>query len=123
MGKILIYTLLLIVTCGFTPPDQKLKAIENLPLQLSVNKGINSKLVIYLTGDGGRNNFSHKLTQELENKGLALCHSIPESIFGMKEDLKLKNTLIKKKTLTIIELPGSHQYKNDTALLVKTMDL
>ena len=69
MGKILIYTLLLIVTYGFTPPDQKLKAIENLPLQLSVNKGINSKLVIYLTGDGGWNKFSHKLTQAFENKG------------------------------------------------------
>ena len=69
MGRILIYALLLIIICGFNPPDQQLKTTENLPLQLSVNKGINSKLVIYLTGDGGWNNFSQKLTHEFENKG------------------------------------------------------
>jgi type IV secretory pathway VirJ component len=228
MEKILISTLLLIITCGFTPTDQKLKTIENLPLQLSVNKGMNSKLVIYLTGDGGWNNFSQKLTQEFENKGYGVVSLntrkyfwksktpdifaqdieylvnyymgdwqknsviivgysfgadvaafLPERlskkllakmnrivllspsassdfvinlsdligdskntrrkykiepelnrttfpvicVFGMNEDLKLKNTLIKKKSLTIYELPGSHQYKNDTELLIKTIDL
>ena len=228
MGKILIFTLLLIITCGFAPPDQKLKTIENLPLQLSVNKGMNSQLVIYLTGDGGWNNFSHKLTEAFENKGYGVVSLntrkyfwerktpdifaqdieslvnyymgewkknsviivgysfgadvaafLPERlskklltkmncivllspsassdfvinlsdligdskntrrkykvepelnrttfpiicVFGMNEDLRLKNTLIKKKSLAIYELPGSHQYKNDTALLIKTIDL
>ena len=227
MGKILIYILLLIILSGFTPQDQKLKTIENLPLQLSMNKGSNTKLVIYITGDGGWNNFSRKLTEEFEHKGygvvslntrkyfwerktpdifardieylinyymgkwrknsvLIVGYSfgadvaafLPERlsknllkkmnhivllspsassdfvinlsdligdskntrrkykvepelnkttfpivcVFGMNEDLKLKNTLIKKKTLTIYELPGSHQYKNDMALLVKMID-
>jgi len=228
MGKILIYTLLLIILGGFTLPDNNSKTIQNLPLQLSDNKGTNNKLVIYLTGDGGWNKFSQKLTQEFENKGYGVVSLntlkyfwkrktpdifaqdieylanyymeewsknsviivgysfgadvaafLPERlsknllakmnhivllspsassdfvinlsdligdskntmrkykiepelnkttfpivcIFGMKEDLKLKSTLIKKKSLTIIELPGSHQYKNDIALLVKRIDL
>ena len=228
MGKILIYTLLLIILGGFTLPDNNSKTIQNLPLQLSDNKGTNNKLVIYLTGDGGWNKFSQKLTQEFENKGYGVVslntlkyfwkRKTPDSfaqdieylanyymgewsknsviivgysfgadvaaflperlsknllakmnhivllspsassdfvinlsdligdskntmrkykvepelnkttfpivcIFGRKEDLKLKSTLIKKNSLTIIELPGSHQYKNDIALLVKRIDL
>ena len=228
MKKILIYTLLLTILCGFTLPVQHSETIQNLPLQLSDKRGTNNKLVIYLTGDGGWNNFSRKLTHEFENKGYGVvtlntrryfwerktpdifardienlanyylgewrknsviivgysfgadvAAFLPERlskillkkmnhivllspsassdfvinlsdligdskntrrkykvepelnktafpivcIFGTKEDLKLKNTLIKKKSLTIIELPGNHQYKNDTELLIKMIDL
>jgi len=228
MRKILIYIFLLILICGFTLPVQNLATIQNLPLQLSVNKGINDKLVIYLTGDGGWNNFSQKLTKEFENKGYGVVSLntlkyfwkrktpdifaqdieyminyymkewrkdsviivgysfgadvgafLPERlskelltkmkhivllspsassdfvinlsdligdskntrrkykvepelnktafpvrcIFGTNEDLKLKSTLINKESLTIIELPGSHQYKNNMELLIKMIDL
>lgn len=228
MKKILICFFLLPITCAFTIPVQKLKSIQELPLQLSGSKGTNNKLVIYLTGDGGWNDFSQKLTQKLEKTGygvvslntrkyfrikrtpdifaqdiehlvnyymrewkktsviivgysfgadvaaflprhlpitllvkinhiallspslstdfvINLSDLIGDSkhtkrtylvapelnettlpivcIFGIKEDLYLKNILLKRESLTIHELPGSHHYKYDTALLVKMIGL
>jgi len=211
-----------------TLPTQKSKSVQELPLQLSGSSGTNNKLVIYLTGDGGWNDFSQKLTQEFEKDGygvvslntrkyfrnertpdifaqdiehlaqhymrewnktsliivgysfgadvaaflpkrlpitlLAKLNKIallspslstdfvinlgdligdskhkkrkyklgPEinesslpivCIFGLKEDLNLKNILIKKESLTIHEIPGSHHYKNNTALLFQLIGL
>jgi len=228
MKIILICVFLLTITCAFTLPSRKLKSVQDLPIQLSGSKGTDNKLVIYLTGDGGWNDFSQKLTHEFEKEGYGvvslnsrkyfrnkrtpdffaqdiehlatyymrewnktslivvgysfgadvaaflprrlsttllskmskiallspslstdfvinlsdligdskhkkrkykLVPEINEStiqivcIFGMNEDLNLKNILIKKENLTIYELPGSHHYKYNTSLLVKMIGL
>ncbi len=43
--------------------------VNDLPLQLSVSKGSKSSLVIYISGDGGWNEFNQKLVQEFEKQG------------------------------------------------------
>lgn len=43
--------------------------VTDLPLQLSYEKGVNRELVIYLTGDGGWNNFNQQIVQEIEKQG------------------------------------------------------
>jgi len=228
MKIILLFVFLLTISCAFTLPTRKSKSVKELPLQLSSSKGTDNKLVIYLTGDGGWNDFSQKLTHEFEKEGFGVVsintrkyfrnkrtpdffaqdiehlatHYMGEwnkasfiivgysfgadvaaflprrlsttllarmskiallspslstdfvinlsdligdskhtkrkykvapelnesilpivCIFGLKEDLELKNILIKKKSLTIHELPGSHHYKNNTALLVQLIGL
>lgn len=226
--KVLFCVVLLTISCAFTLPDQKLKSVDELSIQLSASKGTSNTLVIYLTGDGGWNDFSQKLTQEFEKGGYGvvslntrkyfrnkrtpeifardieylvtyymkewnkasfilvgysfgadvaaflpgrLPHAlltkmnklvllspslstdfvinlsdligdskhknrkyklVPElnestfptiCIFGMNEDLNLKNILIKKESLTIYEVPGGHHYKNNSALLAKMIGL
>src|SRR5665648_454415 len=69
MKIILFCVFLLTTTCALTLPTQKSKSVQELPLQLSGSSGTNNKLVIYLTGDGGWNDFSQKLTQEFEKDG------------------------------------------------------
>ena len=69
MKNIFIVLFLLKVSCAFSFPVQELKSVQDLPLELSVSRGIKNTLVIYLTGDGGLNSFSRKLIQELENGG------------------------------------------------------
>lgn len=44
-------------------------SLKDLPLYISGSKGINSNLVIYLTGDGGWNSFNQELIQEFEKQG------------------------------------------------------
>src|SRR5665647_116807 len=226
--KIILFCVFLLTTYAFTLPVRKLKSVQDLPLQLSGTSGTNNKLVLYLTGDGGWNDFSQKLTHEFEKEGYGVVSlntrkyfrnkrtpdffaqdiehlaqhymsewnktsliivgysfgadvtaflprrlstallskmnhiallspslstdfvinlsdligdskhkkrkyklgpEINESslpivcIFGLKEDLHLKNILIKKESLTIHEIPGSHHYKNNTALLVQLIGL
>jgi type IV secretory pathway VirJ component len=228
MKKILFCVFLLTTSCASTLPAGKLKSVHDLPLQLSESKGINGKLVIYLTGDGGWNDFSQKLTHEFEKEGygvislntrkyfrikqtpnifaqdieylvnyymrewektsviivgysfgadvaaflprrlpsylldkidniallspslstdfvINLSDLIGDSkhtkrkyklgpelnkttfpivcIFGVKEDLNLKNILSKRESLTIHELPGNHHYKYNTALIIKMIGL
>jgi len=43
--------------------------MNDLPLQLSVSMGSKSALVIYLSGDGGWNEFNQKLVHEFEKQG------------------------------------------------------
>jgi len=228
MFKMLFWILFLGVISSFTPPVKEFVSVQDLPLQLSGSVGTENELVIYLTGDGGWNSFSQKLTREIEQKGygvvtlnsrkyfrnkktpevfakdiellsnyylkawnktsviivgysfgadvaaflpkrltksllarmdhialvspsastdfvINLLDLIGDSknvrrkyklstelnqpalpivcIFGMKEDLKLKNTLQNKPEITIHELPGSHNYKNSTELLIKSIGL
>ena len=228
MKEILTIIFLLTITCAFAVPAMNSKLMHYLPVQLSGSKGNNNELVIYLTGDGGLNNFSQTLIHEIEKEGYGVvtlntrkyfrikrtpdnfAHDVedllnyymsewgktsfiivgysfgadvaaflpgrlpgnliakmnhiallspsastdfvinlkdligdsrntkrkykvgPElnktslpivCIFGIEEDLKLKNTLLKKESLTIHELPGRHHYKNNTALLIKTIGL
>ena len=44
-------------------------SVKDLPLQLSGSKGSNDMLVIYLSGDGGWNEFNQDLVKAFENKG------------------------------------------------------
>lgn len=223
MKEILCCLFLLTTSCAFTLTARKFKSVQDLPLQLSGSKGTNNKLVIYITGDGGWNDFSRKLTHEFEKEGygvvslnsskyfrvkrtpdifaqdiehlanyylrewnktsltivgysfgadvaaflpkrlpitllskinkiallspslstdfvINLSDLIGDSkhtkrkynlepelnestipivcIFGLNEDLHLKNILTKKESLTIYEIPGGHHYKYNTALLV-----
>jgi len=226
--ELVISAILLTLTCSFTMPVSELKKDQKLPVQLSVSRGTNNKLVIYLTGDGGWNDFSQKLSHEFENEGYGvvtlnvrkyfwnkrtpdifaqdieylanyylrewnktsfiivgysfgadvaafLPGRLPTSlrtkmdkiallspslstdfvinlsdligdskytkrkyklgpelnkttfpivcIFGVKEDLNLKNILSKRESLTIHELPGNHHYKYNTALIIKMIGL
>jgi len=228
MKEILLCVFLLTASCASILPARKLKSVQDFPLQLSESKGINGKLVIYLTGDGGWNDFSQKLAHEFEKEGygvislnsrkyfrikqtpnifakdiehlvnyymrewdktsviivgysfgadvaaflprrlpidlldkinyiallspslstdfvINLSDLIGDSkhtkrkykldqelnkttlpivcIFGAKEDLNLKNILLKREGLTIHELPGNHRYKYNTALVVKMIGL
>ena len=228
MIKIFPALVMLLVSLAFTEPDKRTQAIQILPLQLSGSAGTENELVIYLTGDGGWNSFSQKLTKEIEQKGygvvtlnsrkyfrnkktpevfakdiellsnyylkawnktsviiigysfgadvaaflpkrltksllaridhiallspsastdfvINLLDLIGDSknvrrkyklgtelnqpglpvvcIFGTKEDLKLKNTLQNRSDITIHEIPGSHNYKNNTELLIKLIGL
>lgn len=228
MKKISIPIFVLILTSSFALAVQNLKSIQDLPIQQSNSKGANDELVIYITGDGGWNKFSQKLTQEIEKEGYGvvslnsrkyfrnkktpeifardieylsnyymnewnktsliiigysfgadvgaflpkrlsnavlskmnhiallspsistdfvinlrdligdsrntkrrykIAPELAESnfpvvcIFGVDEDLKLKNNPIKSKWLKIHKLPGNHHYKENTALLIKMIDL
>jgi len=44
-------------------------SVNDLPLQLSGSKGSNEILVIYISGDGGWNDFNQKLVQGFEKQG------------------------------------------------------
>jgi type IV secretory pathway VirJ component len=48
---------------------QEVSSVNDLPLQLSGSMGFSEVLVIYLTGDGGWNNFNQQLVQEFEKQG------------------------------------------------------
>jgi len=84
MTEILRSVFLLAITCGFTLPARKLKSVQDLPLQLSGSKGTNNKLVIYITGDGGWNDFSRKLTQEFEKEGYGVVSLNSSKYFRKK---------------------------------------
>lgn len=47
---------------------QVVNPVTNLPLQFSYEKGVNEELVIYLTGDGGWNDFNQQMVHEFENQ-------------------------------------------------------
>jgi len=51
---------------------QDICSVNDLPLQLSASKGRNTSLVIYLSGDGGWNEFNQKLVQEFEKQGFGV---------------------------------------------------
>ena len=48
---------------------QEADSVQNLPLELSGSKGTLDVLVVYLTGDGGWNNFNQRMFQEFEKQG------------------------------------------------------
>ncbi len=53
----------------FFIPAQEVSVEAKFPIELSVNKGTRSDLIIYLTGDGGWNRFSKNLVYEFEKQG------------------------------------------------------
>ncbi len=53
----------------FIVPAQEVNFESKFPIELSVNKGTKSDLIIYLTGDGGWNKFSKNLIHEFEKQG------------------------------------------------------
>ena len=58
-----------LVGCNDRLKAQDVRSVNDLPLQLSVSKGSNAALMIYLSGDGGWNEFNQKLVQEFEKQG------------------------------------------------------
>ena len=48
---------------------QEISQITDLPLQLSVSRGSLDVLAVYITGDGGWNNFNQQIVQLLVKQG------------------------------------------------------
>jgi type IV secretory pathway VirJ component len=72
----------------------------------------------YVISDSRNAKRKYKIDPELADSNFPII-----CIFGMDEDLKLKNTPVKSKWLKIHKLPGKHHYKENTALLIKLIDL
>ena len=71
-----------------------------------------------LIGDSRNTKRKYKIAPEIiDLKFPVIC------IFGMDEDLKLKDIPIKSKWLKIHKLPGNHHYKENMALVIKTIGL
>ena len=71
-----------------------------------------------LIGDSKHTKRQFKVANEVNGTTIrTIC------IFGTREDLNLKNSLLKKEGLTIHELPGGHNYDGNTPLLLRSMDL
>ena len=68
-------------------------SVNDLPLQLSVSKGNKSALVIYLSGDGGWNEFNQKLVQEFEKLGYGVVSLNTRKYFGAKNPRKYLPTI------------------------------
>jgi type IV secretory pathway VirJ component len=99
-------------------PNEMLAKTERIIL---LSPSLSSDFVVRLTdliGDSKNTKRKYKLGPEINGTTLPVV-----CIFGKKEDLLLKNSLIKKESLTILELPGGHQYNNDPASLVKLIGL
>ena len=67
-GKWLIGLIFMFFPC-FTVFAQEVGFETKLPIKFSANKGTRSELIIYLTGDGGWNNFSKNMANEFEKQG------------------------------------------------------
>jgi len=48
---------------------QEISSVSDLPLQLSVTKGSQEVLIIYLSGDGGWNSFNQQIVHGFESQG------------------------------------------------------
>lgn len=67
--KIMIFFLICLFTYNFQLKAQAINPVKDLPMQLTQTKGSLDILVIYLTGDGGWNNFNQQLTEQFEKQG------------------------------------------------------
>jgi type IV secretory pathway VirJ component len=85
MKKIVFAIFILLVTFSFFIPIKSSASLEGLPIQLSSSKGTKDEVVIYLTGDGGWNKFSQKLTHEIENEGYGVVSLNTRKYFRMKK--------------------------------------
>jgi len=106
---------------AFLPERLSKKLLTKMNCIVLLSPSASSDFVINLSdliGDSKNTRRKYKVEPELNRTTFPII-----CVFGMNEDLRLKNTLVKKKSLTIYELPGSHQYKNDIELLIKTIDL
>lgn len=93
----------------------KMDHIALLSPSISTDFVINLKDLI---GDSRNTKRKYKIGPELADSNFPII-----CIFGMDEDLKLKNTPVKSKWLKIHKLPGNHHYKENTALLVQKIGL
>ena len=85
MKKIINSILFLILTYSSIFATQKFKSFHDLPIILQNSKGTNDKLVIYISGDGGWNKFSQKLTQEIEKHGYGVLSLNSRKYFRNKK--------------------------------------
>jgi len=93
----------------------KIDHIALLSPSLSTDFVIN---LLDLIGDSKNTKRKYKVAAELNQPIIPFV-----CLFGIKEDLKLKTALQNRVGITVQELPGSHIYKNDMALVVKTIGL
>lgn len=63
------FKLVFLFLIGTVSMAQSIASIKGFDLELSENKGKEETLIIYLTGDGGWNNFSQSFVQEFETNG------------------------------------------------------
>jgi type IV secretory pathway VirJ component len=59
-------------TSSFYASSQVVNPAKDLPLEVSKTKGSLEVLVLYLTGDGGWNDFNQQMTQQFEKKGYGM---------------------------------------------------
>lgn len=52
--------------------SQVVNPVKDLPLEISKTKGSVGDLVLYLTGDGGWNDFNQQMTRQFEKKGFGI---------------------------------------------------
>lgn len=64
----LIFCLIGLFVINFQLEAQEFNPNRNLPLHFSNSKGGHDVLVLYMSGDGGWNNFNQQLTQQLEKE-------------------------------------------------------
>ena len=65
----IVICLICLLGCNDRLKAQDVRSVNDLPLQLSASKGSNAALVLYLSGDGGWNEFNQKLVHEFEKQG------------------------------------------------------
>ena len=69
MIRILIICFTLLVIYPGSLKAQTQGSSPDLPLEFSVSHGTQEELIIYVTGDGGWNNFNQQMVQEFEHQG------------------------------------------------------
>jgi type IV secretory pathway VirJ component len=86
-----------------------------------ISPSASSDFVIRLSdmiGESENINRKYKVKPEIEKTDLPVV-----CIFGKDEELVLKTSLRKNKTLTIFELPGDHRFNDNFTALSKTIGL
>jgi type IV secretory pathway VirJ component len=59
-------------TNSFHVNSQVINPVKDLPLEISKTKGSLDVLVLYITGDGGWNDFNQQITQQFEKQGYGI---------------------------------------------------
>lgn len=99
-------------------PAELQKKIKKIAL---LSPSASNDFIIRLSDMIGENenvNRKYKVRPEIEKTELPIV-----CIFGKDEVMVLKSSLEKSKSLSILELPGDHQYNNNLSLLLKTIGM
>jgi len=67
--RYIVICLICLVGCNDRLKAQDIYSVTDLPLQISASKGSNAALMIYISGDGGWNEFNQKIVHEFEKQG------------------------------------------------------
>ena len=69
MIRILIICITVLIINLFSLNARTPGSSPDLPLEFSVSHGTHDELIVYVTGDGGWNNFNQQMVQEFEHQG------------------------------------------------------